>query len=129
MGWKPFHPFYVNGSPYGGLLGLPLALVRYGQALLQDNYRLVSPPLKDWLFSEHRNRAGKGTGMCLSWFAGRFKEEPYVAHAGGGGGYYSEIRLYRQRKRGSAIFFNRSGLRDERYLDKVDGFAMGVDGG
>ena len=44
----------------------------------------------------------------------------YFTHAGGGGGYYCEIRIYPDIKRGSVIFFNRSGMSDERDLDKLD---------
>jgi len=48
----------------------------------------------------------------------------YFAHEGGSGGYYCEIRIYPDIKRGSVIFFNRSGMSDERYLDKLDKFQI-----
>jgi len=47
-------------------------------------------------------------------------ESSKFTHAGGGGGYYCEIRIYPDVKIGSVIFFNRTGLSDERYLDKLD---------
>ena len=58
--------------------------------------------------------------MCLGWFAGDLNGNKYFAHAGGGGGYYCEIRIYPDLNKGSVIFFNRSGMSDERYLDKLD---------
>jgi len=58
--------------------------------------------------------------MCLSWFAGELSGKKYFAHAGGGGGYYCEIRIYPEIKMGSVVFFNRTGMSDERYLDKLD---------
>ena len=62
--------------------------------------------------------------MCssdlLGWFVGELKGQKYFAHAGGGGGYYCEIRIYPDINRGSVIFFNRSGMRDERILDEFD---------
>lgn len=63
--------------------------------------------------------------MCLGWFTGELNGIPYYAHAGGGGGYYCEIRIYPEEKIGSVIFFNRSGMSDEKFLDKVDRFFLG----
>ena len=72
------------------------------------------------LFTENYNTGNKATGMCLSWFSGELNGNRYFSHAGGGGGYYCEIRLYPDPGIGSVLFFNRTGMRDERFLDKVD---------
>ena len=58
--------------------------------------------------------------MCLSWFKGQLNGHDYYAHAGGGAGYYCEIRAYPSSGLGSVLFFNRSGMTDERFLDKLD---------
>lgn len=76
------------------------------------------------LFQENKTNKGKNTGMCLSWFSGELNCNRYCAHAGGGGGYYCEIRIYPETKRGSVIFFNRTGMSDERFLDKVDKYSL-----
>ncbi len=115
--WRSFNNFYVNGASYGGLIGKPSAFVKYIQELLKDNSSLISQKYKQILFHENKN-----TGMCLSWFTGKLNGVRYFAHAGGGGGYYCEIRIYPDIKKGSVIFFNRTGMSDERYLDKVDKF-------
>jgi CubicO group peptidase (beta-lactamase class C family) len=122
--WKPFFPFYVNGVSYGGLIGTPTAFVKYVQQLLQSDNPLVSEFYKNMLFTENYTISGKSTGMCLSWFSGQLNGIRYYAHAGGGGGYYCEIRLYPDKNTGSVIFFNRTGMTDERYLDKVDTFCF-----
>jgi len=72
------------------------------------------------MFTENYTKMQKPTGMCLSWFTSKLSGESYFAHAGGGGGYYCEIRLYPDAGIGSVIMFNRSGMSDERYLDKLD---------
>ena len=72
------------------------------------------------LFDENVTNSNKSTGMCLSWFRGHLNGQEYFAHAGGGGGYYCEIRIYPKLGRGSVIMFNRSGMKDERFLDKLD---------
>lgn len=120
--WKPFHHFYVNGSAYGGLIGTPSAFARYGQEWLRPGSKLISPEMKKALFAENYTNDGKATGMCLSWFTGQLNGHTYYAHAGGGGGYYAELRVYPDLGIGSFIVFNRSGMADERYLDKVDHF-------
>jgi CubicO group peptidase (beta-lactamase class C family) len=120
--WKPFNSFYVNGTSYGGLIGTAGALVRYVQELLKPNDLLLSDDYKRMMFTENHTTNDKGTGMCLSWFGGQLDGIKYFAHAGGGGGYYCEIRLYPDKGIGSVVFFNRTGMSDERFLDKVDKF-------
>lgn len=119
--WWSFNNFYVNGASYGGLIGRPTAFVKYIQELLKTDSPLITQEYKQKLFQENRNAQNKNTGMCMSWFSGNLNGEKYVAHAGGGGSYYCEIRIYPQLKLGSVIFFNRSGMSDERFLDKADG--------
>jgi hypothetical protein len=64
--------------------------------------------------------------MCLSWFKGDLQGNTYFAHAGGGF-YYCEIRLYPDLGTGSVIMFNRSGMRDVRFLDNVDKYLIDAD--
>lgn len=118
--WKPFKSYYVNGPSYGGLIGTPEAFVKYLQELLKSDSLLISDDFKKMLFTENFTRNNKATGMCLSWFSGQLKGRKYFAHAGGGGGYYCEIRVYPEHAIGSVIFLNRTGMDDERLLDKVD---------
>lgn len=118
--WKPFNAYYVNGAAYGGLIGSSDAFVKYIQDLLKSNSQLISDDYKKLLFSENYTNANKPTGMCLSWFRGELNGQKYFTHAGGGGGYYCEIRIYPDLSMGSVIMFNRSGMTDERFLDKLD---------
>jgi D-alanyl-D-alanine carboxypeptidase len=119
--WKPFKDNYVNGAPYGGLIGTANAFVKYGQSLLKGNSELVSDQYKSLIFEETKTTDGKPAGMCLSWYNGDLNGQTYYTHAGGGGGYYCEIRLYPRIGKGSFIVFSRSGFSDERFLSKLDG--------
>ena len=118
--WNSFNNFYVNGASYGGLVGIPGAFVKYIQELLKPNCKLIRDEYKKMLFTENFTNRGKPTGMCLSWFSGQLDGNKYFAHAGGGGGYYCEIRIYPEKGIGSVIMFNRTGMSDERFLDKLD---------
>lgn len=119
--WKPFKYFYNNGIAYGGMFGSASGLIKYAQALLPNNSILINDYYKNLLFTETTVNDRK-TGMSLSWFSGTLKGNKYFCHAGGGGGYYVELRVYPQLGVGSIIMFNRSGMKDERLLDKTDAF-------
>ncbi len=122
--WKPFKDFYTNGASYGGLIGTPDAFMKYIQELLKSDCRLISEDYKKMLFAENVTNTGQETGVCLSWFRGQLNGHQYFAHAGGGGGYYCEIRIYPDPGIGSVIMFNRTGMKYERFLDKVDLFYL-----
>lgn len=123
--WKPFNLFYNNGTAYGGLFGSASGLIQYAQNLLKPNSVLLNDQYKEILFTERAVR-NKPTGMSLSWFTGNLKGNKYFAHAGGGGGYYCELRVYPELGVGSVLLYNRSGMRDERILDRADHFFISV---
>jgi CubicO group peptidase (beta-lactamase class C family) len=118
--WIRFSDFYVNGPSYGGLIGTPDAFVKYIQELLNPDCRLISDNYRKMLFTENYTNNNVPTGMCNSWFTGRLNANKYYAHAGGGGGFYCEIRIYPDSGIGSVVFFNRTGFSDERFLNKPD---------
>lgn len=118
--WKSFRNNYVNGASYGGLIGTPRALAKYLQEFLKPDTKLLSAEYRKLLFTENFTVNDKPTGMCLSWFTGNLNGNKYFTHAGGGGGFYCEIRIYPDKGIGSVIMFNRTGMSDERFLDKVD---------
>lgn len=122
--WKPFNDNYVNGASYGGLIGTSDAFAKYVQELLTPDCKLLPDNYKSILFSENSTNSDKPTGMCLSWFSGILNGKQYYTHAGGGGGYYCEMRIYPNIGIGSVIMFNRTGMRDERFLDKLDKFII-----
>jgi D-alanyl-D-alanine carboxypeptidase len=123
--WHAFRPYYVNGAPYGGIIGSASGFTRYLQALLEPSSGLLSSRSRQALFSENVLNDGSRSGMALSWFRGELDGHVYYAHSGGGGGYYAEIRIYPQFGRGSVVLFNRTGFSDERFLDKVDRHLLG----
>lgn len=119
--WQAFRPYYMNGPAYGGLIGTADGFARYVQTLLDPANALLSPVMMSALFTENILRCGAASGICLSWFTGVLDGEPYFDHAGGGGGYYAELRIYPRLRRGSVLLFNRTGVRNVHFLDRVDG--------
>lgn len=119
-GWKNFLPIYVNGPAYGGLIGTPGAFIAFAQDMLKTNGKLLLPESKQTMWQENRLNSGKASGMSLGWFKGALAGQPDACHAGGGGGFYCELRVYPESSLGSVVFTNRSGFSDERFLDKAD---------
>ena len=128
-GWKSFLPFYINGSAYGGLLGTPGAYITFAQHLLKNESRLLSQAGRQEMWRENTLLNGKSAGMSLGWFKGNLDGRAYACHAGGGGGFYCEIRVYPESGLGSVVFMNRSGFSDERFLDKADAILLADDAG
>jgi len=122
--WKPFRNYYVNGPYYGGLIGKRGALVKYLQAIMINDELLINNESKNMLLTENITNDGKAAGMCLAWFTGKLNGVKYYSHAGGGGGYYCEIRMYPEKGTGSVVIFNRTGISDERFLDKLDTYII-----
>lgn len=118
--WVQFRSHQVNGDAYGGLIGNALGLIRYLQALLARD-DLLSPISRALLFTA---APSPGPARSLGWLMGRLDNELRFARAGGGAGYYSEVRVYPRIGRASAVMFNRTGIRDERILDRLDRFLV-----
>lgn len=119
--WVQLRHHYVNGAAYGGLIGNARGFTRYLQALLAGNHYL-SPQNRALLFAPAHTRNGDQLPSSLGWFIGKLNGETYYTHAGGGAGYYCELRLYPRIGRASVVMMNRTSVRDERYLDRIDRF-------
>lgn len=122
--WVQIRNHHVNGDAYGGLIGNAHGLARYALALLaRDDF--LSPISRTLLFT---TQAAPGPPRSLGWFMGCLDDEPCYAHAGGGAGYYCELRVYPRLGRASVIMFNRTGIRDERILDRLDRYLVASKG-
>jgi D-alanyl-D-alanine carboxypeptidase len=119
-GWRAFRPYYMNGAAYGGLVGTVDGYARYVQALLDSSSPLLSATSREILFAENILVNGQSSGMSASWFIGKLGDEPFFDHAGGGGGYYAELRIYPEIGRGSVLLMNRTGMKNDRLLSTID---------
>ncbi len=120
QGWTGFRPFYTNGLPYGGLLASADPLTAYLQALLPGNPALLGEQGRQELFTEQLLGNGRPGGMALGWFTGKLEGHAYLHHAGGGGGFYCEARIYPGAGVASLLLTNQTGFSDARHLDLFD---------
>jgi D-alanyl-D-alanine carboxypeptidase len=125
--WLQLRNLLLNGAAYGGLIGNARGFARYLQAMLGHG-EVLSAPYRAWLFTPARGPDGRSLGRSLGWSTGALRGETYFAHAGGAFGYYCETRVYPHIGHASVVMFNRSGVRDERILDRVDGLLLAGSG-
>lgn len=114
--WNYFNRYYVNGSAYGGLTGNAAGFTRFLQAFLPGG---IFSRFASQMAAESQTQT-EDFPVSLGWYKGTLDGQEYFAHAGGGGGYYCEIRFYPKAGRTSAVMLNRTGVSDERLLDKLD---------
>lgn len=114
--WVRLHHHQLDGSAYGGLLGNASGLLRFGRALLGQGGDVPAGVRRNFL----QPVLGPGPARSLGAFTGRLGPHAWVGHAGGGLGYYGELRLYPALGAVSVLLTNRAGLRDMRWLDQVD---------
>lgn len=113
----------VDGAAYGGLLGNAAGFARYLKALLNAEAPFT-PELVDQLLTQQTTLKGEPIPMALSWFKGELDGQTYFDHAGGGGGYYCEIRVYPRARRASVAMFNRTGIQNDHLLDRLDPYFL-----
>jgi D-alanyl-D-alanine carboxypeptidase len=118
-GWNELADLYADGDAYGGIIANSGGLQRYLQAILRGDGPFTAADVV-MMSTPGMTRSGQATAMGLGWFTGDVDGEPYFAHAGGGGGYYCEIRVYPNARRASILLTNRSAMNDERALDGLD---------
>ena len=122
--WIKFKKYYVSGRAYGGLIANAYSLSTFIAELFRENSVLLLSEYKKLLFTKQHLNSGKEIEMTLGWFTGSLNSINYFTHAGGGGGYYCEMRIYPEKDLITAIMFNRTGVNDERFLDKLDCFVL-----
>ncbi|TNE55561.1 MAG: class A beta-lactamase-related serine hydrolase [Bacteroidetes bacterium] len=118
----PFKRTCLNGAAYGGLLASPTGLEQYLRELLRPQNGILSDQSKTDMFTEQPLANGEPSGYALGWHTGQLEGRKYVHHAGGGGGFYLELRIYPELGVASYVLTNKSGFSDKRLLDRLDGW-------
>lgn len=116
--WRAVNPYFVNGSAYGGIQTSAPALASFAMSILNNRFNISQ---KDAIFNPFTLNSGKKSEITeWGWFSGKLKGHQYVCHAGGGSGFYSELRLYPNLNMGSVLLMNRTGMKDLRLLNQFD---------
>jgi len=113
-----FHPVYMNGPAYGGLICSASWLARFLEDTLRPTPRLCSARTRDLLLTPQQTSDGRSAGMTLGWRIGSLRGEPYFGKPGGGPGFQSNVRIYPKRGIGTAWMANETGV-DERKINAI----------
>jgi CubicO group peptidase (beta-lactamase class C family) len=111
-GWTTLRPHHVNGSAYGGLAGSARGLASLARALLAVSGDCVGAAGFDSRALARRAIPG--------WSTGVLDGRTWCAHAGGGLGYYGEMRWYPEHGLISVLLTNGPGARQRHWLDGLD---------
>jgi CubicO group peptidase (beta-lactamase class C family) len=123
-GYVAFHPFFVNGAAYGGLLGPVTDAARFATLHLNggvvDGTRVISE--KSVAKMQRLAASGRDLDVGLGWFRKRAdsrRGETFVEHLGGGAGFFNVMRLYPDRARAVVLMGNSTSYTQDRILKSV----------
>jgi CubicO group peptidase (beta-lactamase class C family) len=118
--WLRLKNHQPDGAAFGGLVGTALGFGRFLQDQLRSESALFGAGTKRMLETQQTNNAGQPIPMTLGWHIGASRGEGYFFKEGGGGGFHSEMRLYRTRGIGSVVMANSAGFDPGKFLHRMD---------
>ena len=118
--WLRIHTHYLNGPAFGGLVGTAAGFGRFLQDQLQPRSVLMSAETQRLFYQEQQTTSGRPVPMTLGWHIGNLNGVRYYFKEGGGGGFHSMMRVYRDQGVASAIVANATRFDVAGTLDAVD---------
>jgi CubicO group peptidase (beta-lactamase class C family) len=118
-----FNRFCVDGAAYGGLIGSARDAARFMAAHLNagelDGHRLLSPNSVEAM--QVIQARGRRLDVGFGWFrrGAKRRSVDYVEHLGGGGGFWTMMRIYPQRGLGIVTMGNATSYDHERIASAV----------
>ena len=111
--YRTFRRFYVNGAPWGGLIGSVDDAARFvaihtGEGNLEAR-RLLKSETANLMQHAVITKDGKALPFGLGWHVGDTDDRPYIYHMGGGAGFFTEMRIYPEERLGIVAMANGSG--------------------
>ena len=112
-GFRTFGRFYVNGAPWGGLIGsvddaARFLVIHTGGGKLGDG-RMMKDGTVKLMQHAYITKEGEPMPFGLGWHVGDTDNRPYIYHMGGGAGFFTEMRIYPEERLGIVAMANGSG--------------------
>jgi CubicO group peptidase (beta-lactamase class C family) len=118
--WLRLQAVYVNGPAFGGLVGSATSFSRFLQDQLRADSVLFTADTKRTFEAQQTDKAGRPIPMTLGWHIGKLDSTTYFFKEGGGGGFHSEMRIYRTKGIGSVVMVNSTQFDSTTFLNHVD---------
>ena len=118
--WLQLKSHYLNGPSFGGLIGTARGFSLFLQDQLRTESVLFKLETKRLLETQQTDSAGRSIRMTLGWHIGETDGTEYLFKEGGGGGFHSEMRIYRTKGIASIVMVNSTEFNSTKFLNRVD---------
>lgn len=118
-----FRPVYMNGAPYGGLIGTARALARFVQDQLRSSSILFGDETKKLFYSDQKDSRGHRIETTLGWHRGKLSGFEFYGKPGGGPGFQSNMRIYPANGIGTVWLANETAVSEgpiHKFTDNLD---------
>jgi len=118
-----FRPVYMNGAPYGGLIGTARAFSRFLQDQLRPSSILFDDDTKKLFYAEQMDSRGRPIETTLGWHRGELSGVEYYGKPGGGPGFQSNMRVYPAKGIATVWLANETGASEgpiHKFTDNLD---------
>jgi D-alanyl-D-alanine carboxypeptidase len=122
-----FRPVYMDGAPYGGLIGTALAFSKFLQDQLSPNSILFNDKTKDLFYSEQIDSRKHLIETTLGWHRGKLLGVEYFGKPGGGPGFQSNMRIYPSKGIATVWLANETGVSEgpiHKLTDNMDKYFL-----
>jgi D-alanyl-D-alanine carboxypeptidase len=117
--WLEIRPHYVNGPAFGGIVGRAKGFARFLQDQLGDRSCLFGEHTRSLLLEQQRTSRGD-IPMTLGFHIGSLAAHTHYFKEGGGGGFHSMMRLYKEQGIGTVLMVNATTFNVSKALDVLD---------
>ena len=118
--WLRIEPHYMNGPAFGGLVGTARGFGKLLQDELRPKSALFDRTTRDLFYTSQRTTTDHVVPMTLGWHVGDLGGVPFFYKEGGGGGFHSEMRIYRASGVATVVMANATGFDVKRCLNSLD---------
>lgn len=117
--WQSFEPLYMKGIGFGGGFSNAQSLAKLYLNVL--NHNIISEETLNQTFEQQYYKNNKPAKQSLGWWNEEVKGYKSFHHAGGGGGYSCEVRVYPEKGIVRIMMMNKTqDLSDLKLFSKID---------
>jgi D-alanyl-D-alanine carboxypeptidase len=118
--WLRLKSHYPNGPSFGGLVGTARSFTCFLQDQLRTKSVLLNNDTRQLLETRQTNKENQPIAMTLGWHIGETNDSMYFFKQGGGGGFHSEMRIYRSTGIASVVMTNSTTFNSTGFLNQAD---------
>jgi CubicO group peptidase (beta-lactamase class C family) len=118
--WLQINPHYVNGPAFGGLVGTSRGFGKFLQDQLRSESVLFGEETLARFYRSERTLDGAEVPMTPGWHVDDSEGVRHFYKEGGGGGFHSMMRIYRDHGIGSVVLTNATTFDVRSSLNVLD---------